>query len=796
MLTFLLIILENSAPGKELKPSGFQEYLEQTNKQTWNELENATDSYNLYGNNYDANLVMDTPNKEVSSLRYDFPYEPEKFDLSEADFAPSQTAGDGSYNGTLNYSPDTKLQNEPVKNNVDEVHVRNNNDYMQQMNGDSINGNLHVGDNSEVIFEDEKLPSVKTGSQSDTTQTLKALCGTSDPNIKIPVQAGTPPGPNLTLNGHSSEKMDSELVEKPVYQTQLSSIPSLSTINSSPEYDKYPVQCNTPQTPKDNPLVNPLDGQLSLNGGKIHPDSTKENNCLENYSENDPMQHIPKLQNLKDDLKMSSEIRGNSEQISSKMPLGKSTQSLPASLLNNSISADGNTCSSLPSELVTNVESANKKMNLYEADLAVNKLKENSVAFEAKHENEKCGDTNSGDQKLLVNDIEREVNGFTDKVVGFGNADVEIDDADLDDYLKSDAKDEPHYSVQEPRFEKALSSTDTVVSNAESAEQSNNISAKHDVSAMDTSNSIASQIFNCSDNDHKSNVEHNINDIDTDSHGLNNATNTTTGLNVTEDTTLEVFKVLPSDPSQLKSKSVATDLAGNLSPVATMSLDSGCASMGDNFDETIHHSQDNSDSFPDTGARPKDYQNKVNRPSSLVGLSKVNYDSESPFVLRQTVSPSVENGDETASMTQDLNQSTEKLIVNASAGITIESRQLMDGCNTVDQYGVDTNENDSESMTQHENEADSVELRHPDRFQPSEGVVSGRPRSWSPSDTGQPQVQKQKRPTSLNLPPPPTINPSDRPVTGDPSPETDAGTEIRGDSTEQDNTITGKVKVI
>ncbi|KAL4236306.1 Zinc finger FYVE domain-containing protein 9 [Mactra antiquata] len=783
---------ENSVPGKELKPSGYQEYLEQTNQQTWNDLEQATDSYNLYGADYSSEFTPELNNKDVSSLRYDFPYEPEKFDLSEADFAPSPSVNEGAYNGVLNYSPETKMADESTKDSSEKFVLKSNNDSQPLMNGNNFNGNIHAegSDRNELHFDNQGLPPVKSvvPPAFNKSQTLEGLQGPFDQKIKVPVQADIPMDENsdsltLQINGHSMESMDSELVDKPVFQTQLSSIPSLSTINSSPEYDKYPVQCNTPQTPKDNPMVNPLAVQLSINGGTIHSDLSKRTNGLENDS--DAMQHIPKLQNLKKDLSVNTmlDIKSQNEHNLQEQQLQKCTQSLPAKFLNNSVSGPVTSTGSLPLEFETNTENGEKNPNTYEANYPDNVLSENLSALQ----NEQIvvantDDTNMSDQQSQINVLPKETN-VSDMVVGFGRNDVDVDDADMDNYLEGEVH--PVDLAQNPKVED-VKTTNTDFSGTISAMNNNQVS----INAMDVSENPFVQNIHHETNDKEKvpNVQQNENFTNGDSSDLMKASNLPTNVDQVEDSTLEVLKILPGDPSQLKAKSAAPDLSENLSPVANMSLDSGCASMGDNYEETVSQTQlDSGECITDNGARPKDYQNKVNRPSSLMGLSKVNLDSESPFVVKQMVSPIVEHGSEVVAISQDTCMSKPQLIANSADSVMTESRQLMENSNTVDQYADNVTDGNPESRGHLENENDSVELRHPERFQPSEGAVTSRPHSWSPSDSGQQQVQKQKRPTSLNLPPPPTINPNDKQASNDLSPEGDVDTQARGDNAEQNN---------
>jgi hypothetical protein len=219
---------------------------------------------------------------------------------------------------------------------------------------------------------------------------------------------------------------------------------------------------------------------------------------------------------------------------------------------------------------------------------------------------------------------------------------------------------------------------------------------------------------------------------------------------------------------------VITNLSSTLSPVANMSLDSGVASLNDDLENTSTHTSEHGEHLMDVGTRPKDSQMKVNRPNSLMGLSTVNLKSESPFVIKPLVSDVVEMGEETSHVANPVNQDKEKMVIDSVIIQSEESRQLMENSdNGIENIGKNINAD----KVKGDSETDLVDMRYPDRMQPSEGIASDRPRSWSPSDSGHPPVQKQKRPTSLNLPPPPTINPAvDREMSDEEqSPETDTG---------------------
>lgn len=780
---------ENSAPGSEIKPSVFQEYIEQTNKQTWSSLENMN-TFNQYESSmYDENIS----DKDVSSVRYDFPYEPEKFDLSEADFAPSPQLRDGSYNGSLEVSSQTKeVIDKPVVNTVKQI-----NSYSgvepHQMNGSvNIDKNVSLGSQSlyGVTQTKEKNHSLK-------------LQLTQSESVKKPIQADISPGMGSSemafqINGHSEVTHGPE---NPVYQPQFSSIPSLSSINSSPEYDKYPVQCNTPQTPKD-PTVNPLEAQLSVNsGGSLDVSSSSWHK-----SNIEAMQDMPKLQNLKNDLEMSCESRVKNP---SEGTVTKFTQSLPATLHQTVFQNGVNSSSSLPQEienetLTTEVNKRSQKAVLKQIDVSRNRDEISSETLldrasekeyieciehnTSKHDSENVlnEEVYGPDENVVKMQDKTDQGDSVKSAVGFGNIYEDEDDTDLNEYLADE-----DVNITETNSDLAKLKTGNQsgygMSNFSTGNQT---SLKYDTKEMkdgdrhqiqdqrietDDRNMDTSEItISITENDRTNIPQNTFETSNFDKNNISSDANTVEGGN----SDLEIFRLLPTSHNEmdvvLNSKPVVPEPSTNLSPVANMSLDSGVASLNDNLEENTTDQNELSSHITDTGARPKDSLNKINRPSSLMGLSTVDFNSESPFLMRSDLSPSAVPRNDTTEGGHPGNSVAEKMIVDSKASVTEESRQLMENSSS-----GDTKEfpDSNPEVMQTDTDSNLVELRNPDRFQPADNIVTGRPRSWSPSDSGQPPVQKQKRPTSLNLPPPPTINPnSDRDsFEDDRSPETEVG---------------------
>ncbi|XP_053395265.1 uncharacterized protein LOC128555782 isoform X2 [Mercenaria mercenaria] len=811
---------ENSAPGTERKPSGFQEYLEQTNNQTLNDIENM-ETYKQYEKNmYDEGMSRDFSDKELSSVRYDFPYEPEKFDLSEADFAPSTNFGESSYNGSLDSSQNKKMNNEPVVNSLKQF------TNYPGIQAHHMNGTIE--DTSDSQNSHQSQYGLLQVTQSKEKNNALKLQMTQSEIVKAPIQADNSPGVEpskmaFQMNGHSDEAHGLEHSEKPVYHQQLSSIPSLNSINSSPEYDKYPVQCNTPQTPKD-PTVNPFEAQLSLSsGGSLSPSHTNSSQ-VQPKRDAETMQDIPKLQNLKEDLEMSCDSRGNTEQYWSQghvTSAANSSQSLPATLHQTVFQNGANSTGSLPSELETEEQSTGKSKSANQSEMEIgtdqrDEMTENHPVDRANRniyfENDKEFSTDDPDDpvnksigmeniaagtNVLVKDNNAGQKTYMQNVVGFGNIDEVDDDTDLNAYLGDESEGVSNHGTDShlSKFssenqsghgfsnftaenQDSLRVCDTEIVNKEDKEQK--LRTKVEESDMDTSEMGVSG-DNTTSMSRNTFVEKTANLNDRDS-GFSEAkfdTKTEPVLNQMKDSDMEIFKILPTNPDQsntvVDTNPVITNLASNLSPVANISLDSGVASLNDNLEDISTHTSELNEGLTDAGARPKDSQNKVNRPNSLMGLSTVDLKSDSPFVMKPLVSPSVELKGETSQVNKPVNPVIERMVVDSVISQTEESRQLMENSNSGRDTGNITESNFD--RMEGDNESNVVEMRYPDRFQPSEGIVTGRPRSWSPSDSGQPPVQKQKRPTSLNLPPPPTFNPAcDREMSEeDQTPETDAG---------------------
>lgn len=752
------------------------------------------DTFNQYENKeYDENFLE----KDISSVRYDFPYEPEKFDLSEADFAPSTNLRDSGFNGSL--SQNKELNNVPVVHNFKQTNTYSGNDTHHQMNG-----NILVTTNGALSSQNLYGISQPQVTQSKEKNHSLKLQVTQSEIVKKPIQADNSPGIESSemafqMNGHSGV---SQGPVNPVYQPQLSSIPSLSSINSSPEYDKYPVQCNTPQTPKD-PTVNPLEAQLSVSsGGSLNAgiETTSPGEILHKSDDGD-MQDIPKLQNLKNDLKLSCESRDSGGLNHSQGQINqraKISQSLPATLHQTVFQNGLNSSSSLPSELVNEAQTTNENTDFFKKKEAESEQdggrltrpldSSNESAF-LENVEEKTSKYNFGDsfigtswqgENVLKNQDKAHHEAVEQRIVGFGNIDEMDDDTDLNAYLNENTDEIRDQHVNFSKVDSNLSK----------------FQSEHQNDYVLTNNTAENQsLKNCDTNEQVQDQRTKIDKLDMDtseSDGSQNMPQSTfKGANFNTDSDLEILKILPENPNEMdvNTKTVVPDLTTNLSPVANMSLDSGVASMNDNLEENTSDRTDFSGQVTDVGARPKDNLNKLNRPVHLTGISTSDVNSESPFGTKPLVSPS----DGTIAGNQPVNSVVEKMMLDSVVSVSEDSRQLMENSNS----GRDTREisESNNEVMQGDIDTNLVELRYPDRLQPSENIITGRPRSWSPSDSGQPLIQKQKRPTSLNLPPPPTINPAgDREASEeDQSPDTGVGMETAADeSQDQDALEAGK----
>ena len=756
--------------------------MEQANNQTWNDIEDMETFKQYDSSMYDEERMGDFSEKTLSNVRYDFPYEPETFDLSEADFAPSSNIGDNSCNNLLELSQNREVSDIPEVNNEPQK-TEYFGEQAQHMNGTVI---------SDLANRPNQVGLSQMTQCKEKNVSLK-LNVTQPETVKMPIQADNSPGDEpfeigYQMNGHSNNLKD-EHSDKTVQHQHLASIPSLGSINSSPEYDKYPVQCNTPQTPKDS-TTNPFQAQLSGKSvGQLSP--SKADSSKSQQKNNDSMQDFPKLQNLKDDLEMSCESNNKSEQLftDGNGALGAlSSQSLPPILhqhvLQNGVNSTGSLPSEFENEMLSEERAASSNLSNLRDKVTLKQQSEKQENFSIDHMNEtmnistKTNESSTDEIKekdyieakftgsdMCVNEKNNDQNIEVSKVVGFGSMDEDVDDTDINEYLGDESE--------------ALSNreTDSQLSKFSSGQQSGFNYSENQSSHGYTNFSVENQdsLRVCdTEKVNKEEKEQKVrtpkleeSDMDTSElcardsgYSEENINKTASALHQSKNSNMDALNFYSNNPSQSNANNnpVITNLTSTLSPVANISLDSGVASLNDNLEDYPAHTGESCEGLADAGARPKDSQIKVNRPNSLMGLSTVNLKSESPFVVKPMVSPSLEMRGERSCDVDLVNQAKERMDVDSVINENEESRQLLENSDICKDV-KNVSDLMAENMTG-DIETDAVEMRNPDRFLPSDVIVTGRPRSWSPSDSGQPPVQKQKRPTSLNLPPPPTINPT------------------------------------
>ena len=796
-----------------------------------------------YTNNiYKGEVNQSSTTNNPTSVSYDFPYEPETFDISEADFGAS-TLGDSGYKGSLDYhtaTRNTRVLNHsgPIKNGVEKPEVKIPEPGTPYENVKPGFPNFHCQE--------------PNGVQADIEKTVQIAKLNTD---KFPIQdelspSAEPQKTSFPQNGFSALAENNKPqngfdTDVPVYQTQLSNIPSFSSMTSSgSDPDKYPIQCNTPQTPKDNPMLNPFETQLSFSNGSAsssqHSDevvaniATSSQNGIENVMQSD----IPKLENLKSDLEKNTSVVSIAQETAGQPTIG--SYSLPASLHVTGVNTNSaNYSNSLPMELEETVTVCDNSENItgmtgivhshWQAsvnssvpsnsqaevrttltDTAVpgyqqfdskqpsimNSKSDSHISFsEQTCDSMSSVDSNAGNQNVsdtTVNPKSEYVNaapnanviGFSSQgedmdvksasVVGFGHVveDTHMDESDLNAYL-DDSSDQAalknlhQVNIGEVQLSAKATQMSAVVKPAFETQEG---LEDRSISVSDKGQ-VVSQVVG----DHLCNIPNPkesvaIPELSKLEPGLDVSVEPV--VNMVEDTSdLEVMKVLTdtavhNSEVAANSQPVITDLNKATSPNGALSIDSGCASMPDNVTElteggaTVETVNDAS-KMVDTGARPKDVNSMVHQPTDLMELSNEDISIKQPALTGQTFNPteqmSVANGIQTLGIQSE---QVEKVVEQGVVSEMTESRQLNEPKNvlpdSVENLGGIVNMADVSAGDQTQ-----VEMRHPEGKN-GNGDNSGRPRSWSPADSGQPAVPKQKRPNSLNLPPPPTIDPVDK----------------------------------
>ena len=761
---------ENEAPGNERKPSGFHEFLEKSNEQTFKVIDNYIPASEIKQS--DCNSLPQNADS-LQSICYDFPYEPENFDLSEADFAPSANLGDSGYNGSLTYSEfdGQKLTKDLVKGTS---------------KGDKNESNTPV-----ESYKGRQQPEKEVTNKNIMTNESNVIKNDIQPGkfkLTYPIQADNSPSAEKVfhsgeMNGYGHYEWTDSLLPKqnnvesnqeklPIRQLSVQSF--ISTDSKSSDLDKYPVQCNTPQTPKEN-ILNPLDSQISVL-------NTEENCGALNNSSHDSMQDNgdldPKLAHLKNDITGSLAKEPTTEVSADRNLLGSTSNSLPATLYAN-LNGHNERQTSLP-------------MDLSNGD--INRHKDNGVQFngELDSPNEMSNATtlieqdkeNVSEHTVAIRmgrESEPAVSEEVQHVVGFGGVDEEMEESHLDDYLRdvemSDktVTDTMAFTLNNNDFMDGLDDRDTSSfgrkENSQLCEERDEMINESGKQLYQPLNSVQSDFPTVTRKEGSFNMDALIEKSDT-----KQPVQLDLDYNHVRNPAADVIQVLPVELNSASSaittsKPVISNPDTNLSPLGLVSIDSGLASLNDNVTDSGSFPSPVTEVPSNCGARPKDTNSMINRTGIMKDFDTVNLNEDSTTDLKPSVlSPTSDNyirSDESPKLENMIQK--ELILPNQN-----ELRQKMENCDQVLQQTktvemMDTsiqNESNEENLNLglvSDIDLDDVEMRRPLASKGDAGKpVCGRPRSWSPSESGQPLVQKQKRPTSLNLPPLPQINLSER----------------------------------
>ena len=738
--------------------------------------------------------------KNTVNIMYDIPYEPaEKFDLSEADFAPSPTAGKKDYMGTNIY--DFKKGNEnnyQLNSDSGKLEVNKNlqNEY-DLSKSEALSSNIVKNDLQNGIF---KLPIQAADLSPDEVQSFQINGHATDSSLNLPKQSNV-----------ANSK------EEPVIQPlTLSSFSSTASDKSGTDVDKVPIQCNTPQTPYENVFVNPFNSQLK----NLASNSSEPSHSLKVYGPNSDQ---PSLTDSETDIhsELKNHVLAQNQSLSNNDSYNTTFSSLPVSVDQPNPARQFH---SLPPTLGFqtqgqglnqngHIDSHGKEMH----DQIPSPLKNSNIETHEQHnvvshQNDGC---ESGVQQLV-------------QVCSF-NDDVELSEKDLDDYLGDD--DDKDVTVETDESFKDLLKAVVFLNGSESIQQ--HTDTRHFVNSnTDIVNMKKDDDFTNEVREPKSSVEfNNISKMNQTNNFREEELNTCFPENKlllkqsVEETKQDIISqesILTDDQIlQLESKTGANHLmqpqtnASNFdeskTSLKTISSGEAFSSAGDSVGYveapviSEKYKYETADVINDSGAtavdvsnmpsgtiadsididvRPKDLQGKVQRPNTLMGLSIVNMNSESPFVLKEEINPEEESQSVNGSVPthKEADFMTRELVNKEHEG-----RELMD-VDQVKQAAADTavstlSDKTEENLEDHGREIaalgeENEELREP---RPHSDV---RPQSWEASDKDQPQVLKQKRPTSLNLSPRPEFSPqSDRsPVDQSPEETGASGENIPEDS--------------
>ena len=813
-------------PGHEIKPSGYEDYLEQHSEKPWKLISEAP--YQQGEIQYDP---IKPPDKNVMNIMYDDPYEPsEKFDLSEADFAPSPTAGKKDFTGM----------------NIYDISKGTDND--AQLNSDSVKLGLNKNLMNEYELSKPRPDALTSNFVKNNLQSDK---------YNLPVQAADlSPDDVYTsqMNGHATDsdlylpKRDNNATKKeePVIQPlTLSSFSSPSSDRTVSDTDKVPVQCNTPSTPYENVYVNPFDSQLKLKVSEIpelapslevhgassitssHTDSYMDTNIdiqKQMLSQNQSLSNNNTYFNSFSSLPAGSGQPNPASQFYSLPPtLGLQThmQGLNQNGFTETVDEKSKAVTEKPCEKVNNesntIENIDYRVVVPEQSLELSvDAQQVPITLRQQMDQHSVQPITGTEQMVgtgqthLLNEPELQ----DLKVCGF-NDEVELNENELDDYLGEEEHDLTENSAPVETFAANSAPVQTFTANSAPVQTF-------------TANSAPVQTFNQQDTVEPSSSEPSALDTRThddmknatdlqhpiESRTISNETGVTSFMPVgldsfgnqaiqpgdfkdkeqrivsdnsavvennppTSENEPNVMPVLDQgdqkDRDALKASgsietpSLVNERTKSAQEIVIPSLDTEniVADSGAILDDSLMSSGTLVDSL-DIDIRPMENQEQNNKPNSLAGLSVLNADAGSSVVVNER---------EGSILGQVVNGYQEPPSVNERLGIDTggftnvatenEGRQLMD-TGDLQQTGKsdDVNSVSESSVREVEDtdntalEEETVELRQTELQMPQNGATA-RPQSWGPSDSGQGQLLKQKRPTSLNLPPRPEFSPQE-----------------------------------
>ena len=707
-------------PGHEVKPSGYEEYIEEHSEKPWKLISEApyrSVDKSQYG--YEK-----LPDKNSVNIMYDIPYEPaEKFDISEADFAPSPTAGKRNYLDT----------------NIYDLNKAGDGD--SQFSSES--GKVEVNKNLQTEYELSKSEGVNSNFVKND---LQNGC------FKLPVQAADlspDDSHSVQMNGHATygelygpkqsniKGLNEEHVSRPLTLSSLST-GSTTSDKSEKEIDKVPVQCNTPQTPYENVFVNPFDSQKLLTSKSF--DQSQNQNIDVHGSNSVPASLNDSETDIHPELK--SPIFSQSQSLSNNESVNTPFSSLPTIV---SQPNPAKQFHSLPPSLGLQSQGVNQS--------------DNTDSHESKSHDQMQSDDTETFEKLteVCHQGDSGQVGFQQVQVCSFNDDIEISENDLVDYLGDEETD---MNVETDTNIGHALDTDSFQPAAGSRQLDNEL--KHSAESGNIpkgSPLVHSEELKVLESNH---LSPSIQDAFPETDKMTD--NQTAMLNnEMEDKYVMPQKMDVSNTSEAKTSDPDEGICSSgdsleyaqrpVIPETSQLPGSTDVSVGNgatDFDDSTMLSETIADSL-DIDVRPKDLQGKIQRPNTLMGLSVVNLNTKSPFMVKEDMKS--EDGSDNLNESVSTQIGSDVIGQLSNTGKECEGRQLLN-VDQIEETKTVNNKMDDESEG-HESSLDDehVELRDP-QFH-----TDMRPQSWAGSESDQPQILKQKRPTSLNLSPRPEFSP-------------------------------------